>query len=365
MTKRMGPGDIPGPPSSNRTIAPVPDQEDPSALDPRVFTTTYDSDDDEMSLDEIREQLARLREPFPEERIEKLPKPMWRDAWKDLKGSNCPVCGGYHVLQHCIHLDYVGHANVTDRLLEIDPFWSWEPMAYTPEGLPLFVKEGLWIKLTICGVTRIGFGDGSSIKEVIGDAIRNAAMRFGVGLDLWAKIDLHSERNRGDGPTSARREVAARGVRGRGEQEGASDGDMAGEDRPARDAGRADQHAADPAPGKAPNQDALDSLGAVCDENGIPRKSIRQSFLNWVAKTGRNQGDILVADPADIEAFTLHLIESMEPPEAGDDGSGAGGAEAAVGAGAERDDADVPGGGDAGDVSGAGDGGGAEAQDIF
>jgi hypothetical protein len=29
------------------------------------------------------------------------------------------------------------------------------------------------------------------MKEKIGDAIRNAAMRFGVALDLWAKIDLH------------------------------------------------------------------------------------------------------------------------------------------------------------------------------
>ena len=37
---------------------------------------------------------------------------------------------------------------------------------------------------------RIGVGDGKSAKECIGDAIRNAAMRFGVALDLWAKDDL-------------------------------------------------------------------------------------------------------------------------------------------------------------------------------
>src|SRR5690606_32615245 len=42
----------------------------------------------------------------------------------------------------------------------------------------------------ICGVTRIGVGDGKSAKECIGDAIRNAAMRFGVALDLWAKEAL-------------------------------------------------------------------------------------------------------------------------------------------------------------------------------
>jgi hypothetical protein len=56
---------------------------------------------------------------------------------------------------------------------------------------------GLWIKLTVCGMTRIGFGDapkkigGDATKECIGDAIRNAAMRFGAALDLWHKGELH------------------------------------------------------------------------------------------------------------------------------------------------------------------------------
>jgi len=31
------------------------------------------------------------------------------------------------------------------------------------------------------------------VKEVIGDALRNAAMRFGCALDLWHKGDLHIE----------------------------------------------------------------------------------------------------------------------------------------------------------------------------
>ena len=59
------------------------------------------------------------------------------------------------------------------------------------------------IKLTVCGVTRIGYGsavakntpDGqaNAVKEVIGDALRNAAMRFGAALDLWHKGDLHAD----------------------------------------------------------------------------------------------------------------------------------------------------------------------------
>lgn len=107
-----------------------------------------------------------LRKPFPKSAIGKLPK------------------GG-------TQLDYVGHAAVTDRLLAVDPFWSWEPMAIDEAGVPAVDRKGnLWIRLTVCGVTRIGVGDGSSAKECIGDAIRNAAMRFGVALDLWGKEEL-------------------------------------------------------------------------------------------------------------------------------------------------------------------------------
>lgn len=91
-------------------------------------------------------------------------------------------------------LDYVGHAQVTKRLLELDPNWSWQPMAYN-NGLPAFDEHGgLWIWLTVNGVTRIGYGEqtggftpADKVKSAIGDAIRNAAMRFGIALALWAK----------------------------------------------------------------------------------------------------------------------------------------------------------------------------------
>lgn len=111
------------------------------------------------------EQAKALRAPFPASAIGRLPK------------------GG-------VMLEYVGHAAVTDRLLAVDPDWTWEPVAFDERGLPSSDGKHLWIRLTVCGVTRYGVGDGSSIKEAIGDAIRNAAMRFGVALDLWAKEDL-------------------------------------------------------------------------------------------------------------------------------------------------------------------------------
>lgn len=132
------------------------------------------------------EQAAALRAPFPPEAIGQLPKPYKADSPK----GECSDCGQRHGLP-AMHLDYVGHAAVTDRLLQVDPGWTWEPMATDPNtGAPLMVGDGLWIRLTVCGVTRVGFGDGKSTKERIGDAIRNAAMRFGVALDLWSKESL-------------------------------------------------------------------------------------------------------------------------------------------------------------------------------
>lgn len=145
--------------------------------------------------------LARLREPFPAHQISKLPKESKAQADQRKADRNtainCKICGGWHH-KNAVHLDYVGHAALTDRLLDTDRAWSWEPMSFTADGLPALDKNGgLWIKLTVCDVTRLGYGSadgkagGDAIKELIGDALRNAAMRFGAALDLWHKGDLH------------------------------------------------------------------------------------------------------------------------------------------------------------------------------
>jgi hypothetical protein len=117
------------------------------------------------------QDLKKLREPFPASQIGKLPK------------------GG-------ITLDFVGHGYLTARFLDVDPLWDWQPFALDANGLPLLDEHGgLWIKLTLCGKTRIGYGDAggkkgpNAVKEAIGDALRNAGMRFGAALDLWCKGD--------------------------------------------------------------------------------------------------------------------------------------------------------------------------------
>ena len=151
--------------------------------------------------------LTLLRKPFPPEMIGKLPKvncSACTEANKRNRGdtcakhqkARCSVCNNYMTTGH-IHLDYVGHAEVTDRLLSADPEWTWEPFAIDVDGLPATNGTTLWIRMTVCGVTRIGVGsvDAKAFdaeKQLISDAIRNAAMRFGVALDLWAKNDLES-----------------------------------------------------------------------------------------------------------------------------------------------------------------------------
>lgn len=120
-----------------------------------------------------KETAALLRKPFERNQINTFP----RNA-----GSKAG-------------LSYIGHAALTDRLLQADPNWTWEPVADPASiGLPM-AGNGveMWIRLTIDGTTRYGYGDapnkkgGDAIKEAIGDALRNAAMRFGVALDLWHK----------------------------------------------------------------------------------------------------------------------------------------------------------------------------------
>lgn len=153
-----------------------------------------------MSIDEPTQQ--QLRAPFPDSEIGYLPK-VWCQPCREAAGKacsnhrrqKCRSCGSNITNAH-VDLAYVGHAEVTDRLLQVDPGWNWEPVAWGSDGLPAFDRlGGLWIRLTIAGTTRHGYGHadgktgGDAIKEVIGDALRNASMRFGVGLDLWRRSE--------------------------------------------------------------------------------------------------------------------------------------------------------------------------------
>lgn len=144
-------------------------------------------------------KLERLRRPFAEDEIQY--KPVYTGDYEldtntgvsyipESAYRYCEVCRKVHE-QPAKHLKYVGHARVTKRLNEVDDCWSWEPFALDERGLPLVQNGMLWIRLKVLGVEKIGVGaaDGKcgpdATKEMIGDAIRNAAMRFGCGLELW------------------------------------------------------------------------------------------------------------------------------------------------------------------------------------
>ena len=101
-----------------------------------------------------------------------------------------------------MQLDFVGHADVTKMLIEIDPEWTWDPTAFDANGLPAYrVENGMahmagW--LTIHGVRRLGIGSVQAskpdlLKELCSDFIRNASMRFGVCLSLWTKQEWDSD----------------------------------------------------------------------------------------------------------------------------------------------------------------------------
>lgn len=184
--------------------------------------------------DETATIWQRLAAPFPEDEIELLPKQLSKQNNQraacnaDNPDRNGLYCGGYHAPS--VHLHYVGHAGITTRLNEVvgPEGWSWEPVsrAVDPTLLaqavasgdtdmvrllmetapPKIVDNCMWIRLTVNGVTKLGFGDAqgktgaNAVKEIIGDALRNASMRFGIGTYLWSKsakaqaqVEQHAE----------------------------------------------------------------------------------------------------------------------------------------------------------------------------
>jgi hypothetical protein len=111
--------------------------------------------------------------------------------------AKCKTCGAWISTAH-IHLDFVGHAEVTLILTRVDPMWSWEPRAWDEDGGPRYRRSGnlleLWGTLTVLGKTLpcVGTCEASkaeAAKELIGDLLRNGAMRFGIGTGLWSKVE--------------------------------------------------------------------------------------------------------------------------------------------------------------------------------
>lgn len=145
------------------------------------------------AAEDLRKVPDRWAQP-PAELVSTLPKPTKRDNQK----GRCDVCGGWHGLP-AVHLDYMGHADVTLALIDVDPLWTLEPVT-NGNGCPIITtidrRLVMWCRLTVLGVTRwcVGTCDPAKPepeKELIGDALRNGAMRFGIGTALWSKVERH------------------------------------------------------------------------------------------------------------------------------------------------------------------------------
>ena len=115
-----------------------------------------------------------------------------------------------------VQLQYLGHADTTRALIEADPTWTWCPMATDDAGLPVLDRDdqgrpvGMWIWIQVCGVERPAYGScepgkRDAVKELIGDALRNGAMRFGVAGALWSRADRTD-----DAPAKPQRRKAAK-----------------------------------------------------------------------------------------------------------------------------------------------------------
>jgi hypothetical protein len=242
------------------------------------------------------EKLKKLREPFPPEAISQLPK------------------GG-------TTLSFVGHANITDRLLNIDPLWTWEPVAFDERGLPAMDYDaqgkavGLWIRLTICGVSRLGYGTclaskTENVKELIGDALRNAAMRFGVALELWSKAELESQHD-DSAPRESTPQRAPQAPPQRGPE---SNGKV-----PINGNGRPPQAAIAPqksGPKLSPMQELMklcEGAGLCCDESGA---AIVPQIVNVLKKENFSVNITAENYPAAFAAIERHYADTVPAREA-------------------------------------------------
>lgn len=91
--------------------------------------------------------------------------------------------------------DFIGHADINRILIEIDPLWSLEPLEIIDGRPAAHTVDGdvfMWFKMTLLGHTRLAVGSAkvktNDLDKILyGDALRNGAMRFGIGLSLWTK----------------------------------------------------------------------------------------------------------------------------------------------------------------------------------
>jgi hypothetical protein len=114
-----------------------------------------------MSLTD--DDIKKLKRPFPDETIGVKVNNFSKDRTKAML------------------IQYLQHTDVYDRIEEVDPTWS------CMAGTPFYIAKVIAVpmKLSIKGVTRENIGEGEDYKSAYSDALKRAAMLFGIGRYLY------------------------------------------------------------------------------------------------------------------------------------------------------------------------------------
>lgn len=179
---------------------------------------------------------------------------------------------------------YLSHTDVYTRIEKVDPAWSSTIMGVQMGAKTCFV----WVALTILGVTRANMGEGEDLKSATSDAIKRAAMLFGIGRYLydaepvWVDYDDSRDWNR---------------VYKYADYEGGRR-----QDQPRVPLGPAESSTPAPAPARPKTKDEVETeLFAVAKDLGLDD----QALYNWAEEFTKKDLDKI--STADLERFLEHL----------------------------------------------------------
>ncbi|MFL5812556.1 MAG: Rad52/Rad22 family DNA repair protein [Bdellovibrionia bacterium] len=86
---------------------------------------------------------------------------------------------------------YLQHTDVQDRLEMVDPAWTTEVINEERVGDTVYVR----IRMTVKGVSRENVGEGNDPKAAYSDALKRAAMLFGIGRYLYDSPTVWADYN--------------------------------------------------------------------------------------------------------------------------------------------------------------------------
>lgn len=146
------------------TTEPEPVEEATSASTPEAEAEAMAKlDRARLPVQTLAEAIPHLRRPFTPEAI--------RFKVQTVFGDN----------YGCLVVAYIDQRLVTERLNRVIPSWSAE---YKPGATEKF----MWCRLTIDGVSRTDIGESRKglSKDLVSDALKRAAVPFGVGVSCYA-----------------------------------------------------------------------------------------------------------------------------------------------------------------------------------